>query len=361
MAGKTKPVKTVSKGGRLKVAVCGASGYTGVELLRLLAGHPGVEVVYASSEKSAGQMASDLFPSLRGRYDSLKLEPLDPRKATKSADFVFTALPHAEAAPTVIEVLKTGKKVVDLSADFRLRDAAVYAKTYGHHPAPELLKDATYGLPEVYRDKIRKSQLVANPGCYPQGPILSLLPLLREGLVSADGIVIDAKSGVSGAGRSATVDNLFCEVNSSFKAYKIFNHRHVPEIEQEISAGHRKKPVQVTFTPHLVPMNRGILSTIYAKAPAGTTAKDILAVWKKTYAKEPFVRIYPDGRFPATRDTMGTNFADLSCAVAPDGRVIIITALDNLCRGASGVAVQNMNVMAGFGETTALSALALVP
>ncbi len=349
---------------KVKVAVCGASGYTGLELLRLLAGHPEAEVVYASSEKSAGMTAAQLFPSLRSRYDDLKLEPLDPAKAVKAADIVFTALPHAEAAPTVAEVLKRGKKVIDLSADFRLRDAAVYEKTYGHHPAPELLKEAVYGIPERYRAQVRKARLVANPGCYPQGPILSLSPLIEAGLISVSGIVIDSKSGVSGAGRGATVDNLFTEVSGSFKAYKVLAHRHTPEIEQELSVAAGSKPgrgVRVTFTPHLVPMNRGILSTIYVQGEKGAGAKEVIAAWKKAYGKEPFIRIYPEGQVPATRDVNGTNFVDLSAVSAPDGRIVIVTAIDNLCKGASGSAVQNLNLMCGFEETTALGALALVP
>lgn len=363
MAGKMKKPKSAGSR-KIRVSVCGASGYTGIELLRLLAGHPAAEVVYASSEKSAGQSVTSLFPFLRGKYDSLKLQPLDPVEATCRADIIFTALPHAEAAPTVIEVLKSGGKVVDLSADFRLRDACIYEKTYGHHPAPQLLKDAVYGLPELYRDRIRRAQLVANPGCYPQGPVLSLAPLIRDGLIEPEGIIIDAKSGVSGAGRGAVVDNLFCEVNSSFKAYKIFSHRHVPEIEQELSLNSGLKTggrISVTFTPHLVPMNRGILSTVYARANKKVKTADLLASWKKSYGREPFVRICPENIFPATRDVAGTNFVDMSGAISPDGRVIIVTAIDNLCRGASGVAVQNMNLMMGRSETESLSALALVP
>ncbi|MCW5829142.1 MAG: N-acetyl-gamma-glutamyl-phosphate reductase [Deltaproteobacteria bacterium] len=360
MAKRPAGKKGSAAAGRLRVAICGASGYTGLELLRLLAGHPGVEVVYASSEKSAGQPVAELFPSLKGPYDGLKLERLDPARAAKSADIVFTALPHAEAAPTVIEVLKLGKKVIDLSADFRLKDAAVYGKTYGQHPAPQFLREAVYGLPEIYRDRIKKARLIANPGCYPQGPILSLAPLLRAGLTGTGDIVIDSKSGVSGAGRGASVDNLFTEVSGSFKAYKVLTHRHTPEIEQELSVAAGKN-IHVTFTPHLVPMNRGILSTIYAKAPAGTTWKQVTGLWRKAYAGEPFIRICPEGAFPATRDVNGTNYADLSCAVAPDGRVVIVTAIDNLCKGASGSAVQCMNLLAGFPETTALTALALVP
>ncbi len=345
----------------LKVAIVGASGYTGVELLRILYTHPEAAVTCVTSEQSAGKRISDVFPSLRSRCDMV-LENLEPVRVAEKADFIFTALPHKAAMEVVPTFLKLGKRVVDLSADYRLRDAKEYEKWYEPHMSPTLLKKAVYGLPELKREKIAGADLVANPGCYPTSVILGLAPLLEKGLIDTATIVADSKSGVSGAGRSAKVDNLFCEVNDGFKAYGVGGvHRHIPEIEQELSllAGNK---ITITFTPHLVPMDRGILSTIYAMPAQNTTAANLLKVYAEFYKGEAFVRVLPEGSFPSTSHVRGSNFCDIGVTVDQrTGRVIVVSAIDNVVKGASGQAVQNMNIMNGFPENTGLEALALFP
>ena len=345
----------------LKVAVVGASGYTGVELLRILHAHPEVAVTCVTSEQSAGKRISDIFPSLRGRAD-LVLENLEPTGIAERCDFVFTALPHKAAMEVVPTFLKLDRKVVDLSADYRLRDPQVYGEWYEPHLSPQLLKKAVYGLPEVRRSKIAGACLVANPGCYPTSIILALAPLLKLGLVDTASIIADSKSGVSGAGRSAKVDNLYCEVNDSFKAYAVGGvHRHIPEIEQELSllAG---TPLAISFTPHLVPMDRGILSTCYALPTRTLSVNELLEVYSDHYRHEPFVRILPEGMFPSTASVRGSNCCDIGLAVdRRTGRVIIVSAIDTLVKGASGQAIQNMNLMCGFPETLGLMGISLYP
>ncbi|KAF0216654.1 MAG: N-acetyl-gamma-glutamyl-phosphate [Geobacteraceae bacterium] len=344
----------------LKVAIVGASGYTGVELLRLLHCHPEVAVTCITSEQSAGKRISDIFPSVRDRYDHL-LENLEPVRVADKADFIFTALPHKAAMEVVPTFLRLGKRVVDLSADYRLHDAKEYAAWYEPHMNPELLKKAVYGIPELRREKVVKAGLVANPGCYPTSVILGLAPLLKQGVVDSASVIADSKSGVSGAGRGAKVESLYCEVNEGFKAYGIATHRHTPEIEQELSllAGER---VTISFTPHLVPMDRGILSTLYAKLTGGHTTADLLNLFREFYHGEPFVRVLPEGSFPSTAHVKGSNFCDIGLAVdGRTGRVVVVSAIDNLVKGASGQAVQNMNIMCGFPETMGLEALALFP
>ena len=345
----------------LKVAVVGASGYTGVELLRVLNGHPEMAVTCVTSEQSAGKRISDVFPSLRGRCDLL-LENLEPVAVAEKADLIFTALPHKAAMEVVPTFLKLKKKVVDLSADYRLHDPDEYAQWYEPHLNPQLLGSAVYGLPELHRSKIVKSRLIANPGCYPTSIILGLAPLLKKKLIDHDSIIADSKSGVSGAGRSAKVDNLFCEVNDGFKAYGVGGvHRHIPEIEQELSllAGNK---LTISFTPHLVPMDRGILSTMYAQPMKRFVAADLLQIYREFYQGEPFVRILPEGSFPSTSFVRGSNFCDIGLAVdGRSGRLIVVSAIDNLVKGASGQAVQNMNLICGLPENMGLEALALFP
>ncbi len=345
----------------LKVAIVGASGYTGVELLRILHCHPEAAVTCVTSEQSAGKRISDVFPTLRGRCDLL-LENLEPVRVAEKADFIFTALPHKAAMEVVPTFLRLGKRVVDLSADYRLRDAGEYERWYEPHMSPELLKNAVYGLPELKRAKIAEASLVANPGCYPTSVILGLAPLLKKRLIDPVTVIADSKSGVSGAGRSAKVDNLFCEVNDGFKAYGVGGvHRHIPEIEQELSVLVGKN-MTISFTPHLVPMDRGILSTIYASPVQPVATAELVALYANFYKGEPFVRVLPSGSFPSTAFVKGANFCDIGLAVdGRTGRVIVVVAIDNLVKGASGQAVQNMNIMNGFPENTGLEGLPLFP
>ena len=345
----------------LKIAIVGASGYTGVELIRILHTHPDAAVTCVTSEQSAGKRVSEVFPSLRGRCDQV-LENLEPVRIAEKADFIFTALPHKAAMEVVPTFLKLGKRVVDLSADYRLHDSGEYARWYEPHLNPELLKKAVYGLPEIRRANIAPADLVANPGCYPTSVILGLAPLLKKKLIDFATIIADSKSGVSGAGRSAKVDNLYCEVNDGFKAYGVGGvHRHIPEIDQELSLLSGTK-LAITFTPHLVPMDRGILSTIYSSPAAPVEAEELQRLYADFYRGEPFVRVLPEGCFPSTAHVRGSNFIDIGVTVDQrTGRIIVVAAIDNLVKGASGQAVQNMNIMNGFPENTGLEGLALFP
>lgn len=345
----------------LKVAVVGASGYTGCELIRILHNHPEVAVTTVTSEQSAGKMLSDVFPALRGRYD-LPLEALEAERIAAKADIIFTALPHTAAMKVVPVFLQAGKKIIDLSADYRLHDADDYSAWYEPHLNPELLPEAVYGLPELHREEIAAARLVANPGCYPTSVILALKPLLQKGLIDLSSIIADSKSGVSGAGRGAKVDSLYCEVNEGFKAYAIGGvHRHIPEIEQELSLLAGRKIV-ISFTPHLVPMDRGILSTVYSVPQAALTAKQLHALFEDHYEGEAFIRVLPLGDFPSTAFVRGSNFCDIGITVDKrTGRIIVIAAIDNLVKGASGQAVQNMNIVCGFPETLGLELLPLYP
>ena len=344
----------------LNVAIVGATGYTGVELARLLLRHPQVKIAALTSERSAGESFSKVFPAFQGRLD-LVLEALNPEAAAGKAELVFLCLPHHESMQAAATFRKLGRKVIDLSADFRLIDPKTYEAWYGPHIAPDLLEDAVYGLPELHREAIRKADLIANPGCYPTSCILGLAPLLKEKLIELDTIVCDSASGTSGAGRSAKTELLFCEVNESFKAYGVGKHRHTPEIEQELSRLAGQKVV-ISFTPHLLPIDRGILTTIYAKAKGKMDSKALHAVYEKFYAKEPFVRLRPLGVFPATHEVRLTNYCDLGVHYDDrTGRVLIVSAIDNLTKGASGQAIQNMNLRLGWEETTGLLDTAPVP
>jgi N-acetyl-gamma-glutamyl-phosphate reductase len=343
-----------------KIAVVGASGYTGVELLRLLAGHPEVAVTCVTSRQQAGQPLCAAFPSLTGIYN-LHFEAVEPAELAARAELVFLAVPHQAAMGMVPSLLAAGCRVVDLSADYRLRDAAVYAEWYEPHQTPELLGEAVYGLPELYREQVRRARLVANPGCYPTSAALALMPLLRHRLIDPATLIIDSKSGTSGAGRAAKVDVLYCEVNEGFKAYGLPRHRHTPEIEQTLSAV-AGAPVIISFTPHLVPANRGILSTCYASLVGQVSPAELLALYQQEYKAEPFVRVLPAGALPNIGQVRGSNFCDIGLAVDPrTNRVIVVAAIDNLVKGAAGQAVQNMNLMLGCAEDTGLKGAPLFP
>jgi N-acetyl-gamma-glutamyl-phosphate reductase len=345
---------------KTKVGIIGATGYTGVELLRLLLLHPEVEVTALTSQKYAGIPIDQVFPSLM-KHLQLKCEELTIEQISKKTDFIFTAVPHKTAMETVPPFYKEGKRVVDLSADFRFKDPAIYEHWYQKHTCAELLPQSVYGLPELHRDEIRNAKIVGNPGCYPTGALIGLIPLVKKGMVSLENIVIDSKSGVSGAGRDVVLESLFCEVNEGVKAYKIFEHRHLPEIEQELSEMAQKK-ISVTFVPHLIPMDRGILTTIYVNFNKKGKTEDVLNAFQEYYRDEPFIRIYPKGKVPNTKDVRGSNFCDIGIVVnESDTRGVIVTAIDNLVKGASGEAVQNMNIMLGFPETMGLEALPLSP
>jgi len=345
----------------MRVGIVGASGYTGVELARILAGHPEIHLTVATSRQYAGMPLAEVFPNLRKRVD-IVCENLSTEELVERADFFFTAVPHKTAMDIVPKLLAAGKKVVDLSADFRLRDAAVYEAWYQEHSSPHLLGDAIYGLPELYRAQIKTARLTANPGCYPTSVILAVAPLLRAGLIDPSTLIIDSKSGTSGAGRSASVGSLYCEVADGFRPYKVGgSHRHIPEIEQELSLA-AGKPVTVSFTPHLLPISRGILSTIYATLTDAGRVADLHALYERTYGDEPFVRVLPAGALSTTQHVRGSNCCDLSLSRDErTGRLIVMSAIDNIVKGASGQAVQNMNLMCGFPETTGLMGAPFFP
>ncbi len=345
---------------KTKVGIIGATGYTGLELLRFLIHHPEIEIAALTSQKYAGVEIDKVFPALMNQLQ-IKCEELSPERISERTDFIFTAVPHKTAMETVPLFYRLGKKVVDLSADFRLKDPAVYERWYQKHTAVDLLPESVYGLPELHRDKIRSAKIVGNPGCYPTGALIGLIPLVKKGLISLDGIVVDSKSGVSGAGRDVVLESLFCEVNEGAKAYKIFAHRHTPEIDQELSQLAQKE-IRVTFVPHLIPMDRGILSTLYVRLVRKLKTEELLNAIQDHYRGESFIRVYPKGKLPNTKDVRGSNFCDIGAAVSePDGRAVVVTAIDNLVKGASGEAVQNMNIMLGYPETMGLEVLPLVP
>jgi N-acetyl-gamma-glutamyl-phosphate reductase len=344
----------------IPVAILGGSGYTGVELMRLIAGHPQLELKAVSSRAYAGKPVAEVFGSLEGRLD-LAFVDADAGALAREAKLVFTAVPHQTAMAAVPTILAAGVKVVDLSADFRLRDRAVYEEWYAPHTCPELLEEAVYGLPEFYRQAVKGARLVANPGCYVTSVLTACLPLLKAGLIEPQGIIADSASGVSGAGRSAKLNLLHGEVHENFKAYAVSGHRHTPEMEQELSLA-AGQDVRLTFTPHLLPLDRGILSTIYARGKAGAGADDIRACWQAAYAGEPFIRVLKKGAMPATKEVRGTNRVQLAVACDPrSGLLKLFAALDNLTKGASGQAVQNANLMLGLSETAGLAGLAVTP
>jgi N-acetyl-gamma-glutamyl-phosphate reductase len=348
---------------KAKVGVLGASGYTGAELVRLLLRHPRVEIALLTADRRAGQEMRDVFPQF-APYELpalVSIEGIDWK--TAGLDLVFCALPHATTQKVIKDLVARAPdvKVVDLSADFRLADPASYARWYGHeHYAPELQREAVYGLAEVYRDEIARARLVANPGCYTTCAQLALIPLLRAKAIDPGEIVIDAKSGMTGAGRAAKEEMLFSEVSEGIHAYGVGHHRHMAELDQEFSKAAGREVI-VSFTPHLVPMNRGILSTIYVRG-VGRSPQDLHAIVAGAFAREPFVHVLPFGKMPHTRHVRGSNMTFVGVATDRiSGRAIIGAALDNLTKGASGQAVQNMNLMLGFPETMGLEQVALFP
>jgi N-acetyl-gamma-glutamyl-phosphate reductase len=344
----------------IKVAIYGGSGYTGEELLRLLVSHPGAKVVAATSRRFAGVPVAEVYPVFSGMTD-LVYTDASPEAVADLADVVFLALPHGVSMEFAPIFLKAGRKVIDLSADFRIHAEATYEAWYGRHKASGMLQEAVYGLPELHRASIRSTRLVANPGCYPTSIILGLAPVLKSRWIDTDSVIADSKSGVSGAGRDPQIASLFCEVAEGFKAYKVGGHRHTPEIEQELSAL-AERDMKISFTPHLLPVKRGILSTIYAKLSKEVTAEEATELYQALYREEPFVRICRSGQFPNLSSVVGSNYCDIGVTVDKrTGRIIIVSAIDNLIKGASGQAIQNMNLMCGLKEETGLPAIALFP
>lgn len=345
---------------KIKASVIGASGYGGAEAVRLLTTHPQVEIIHVTAESQQGQGMSGLYPNLRGFVDQTMIA-VDPERIGRDSDVTFVSLPSGKAMSLVPTLLQQGSKVIDVAADFRLRDAALYPTWYKvTHTAPEYLAEAVYGLPELHRAAIAKTRLVANPGCYPVASLLALLPLLRAGVIHTTGITIDAKSGVSGAGRGGGGGFGFSETNENVRAYSVTGHNHIGEIEQELS-GVARSPVRVTFTPHLIPMTRGIFATVYAPLVKQFSEADVLRLYQDTYRDEPFIRVLHD-TLPQTKATLGSNYCDVTVKIdARTGTAIGLAAIDNLGRGAAGQAVQNMNLMFGLPETTGLQFPGLFP
>ncbi len=348
-----------------KIAIVGASGYSGEELVRLLLGHPHAELAAVTSRQYAGQTLARVFPKFANHPRARTLQFSEPKPASLAgqAEIVFLALPHGVAAEFAAPLLRAGRTVIDLSADFRLKSADVYKEFYAHeHPAPELLAKSVYGLPEIYRDQIKTASLVASPGCYPTSILLPVIPLLKSGLIKPAGIIADSLSGVSGAGRKAELEYLFVECNESARPYGVPKHRHVSEIEQELSLA-AGAPVTIQFTPHLIPVNRGILTTLYlapekrfsTAAEMQALAEKISACYAKAYGQEPFVRLLDGKALPDTKNVAGTNVIEIAWRLdARTGRLIVMSAEDNLVKGASGQAVQSLNILCGFPETAGL-------
>ena len=337
----------------VNVAVVGGTGYAGAELVRILSGHPRAELTMITSRQYAGQPFSDIYPAMAGIVNRT-CQAFSEEAISEAADVIFTALPHKASTGVVPGLIDRGKKVIDLSADFRFKDPALYEAWYEAHQAKDLLRTAVYGLPELYCDDIQKAALVGNPGCYPTSVLLPLLPLITAPFIDSDSIIADSKSGTSGAGRSVSLGTHFCEVNEGFKAYKVAEHRHNPEMDEVLSlfAG---RTIHLTFTPHLVPMTRGMLTTIYVGLKEAVSPQEVASRLESFYADKPFVRICPRGRFPNTMYVRGTNYCDIGFQVAErTKRLVLISAIDNLVKGASGQAVQNMNIMAGLPETAGL-------
>lgn len=341
----------------IPVAILGATGYTGAELIRLLDNHPDFEVAHLGAHSQAGKLAVDVLPGCAGAIGSMTLAAADAALPDE-VKLVFTALPHGAAANSVKQALDGGKKVVDLSADFRHQSAATYKAAYGiNHPYADLFPEAVYGLTEFARHKVAGARLVANPGCYPTSTLLPLVPLLKAGLLEAGNIIIDSKSGTSGAGRSAKTDLLYCEINESVKAYGLPRHRHAWEMEEWAEA-FGGEATQVRFVPHILPMTRGMLTTLHLSGKSTDSWHGILST---AFASEPFVQVLPEGRLPSTAAVKGSNRCDIGIAVLGEQQAVIVSCIDNLIKGAAGQAVQNANVMFGLDETLGLSAHAVWP
>lgn len=346
----------------IRFGILGATGYTGGELIRLLTNHADSRITYITADRYAGKQLGDVFPQFRTTIE-FDCQRLEITKIIENCDLIFSALPHGISMNSVGELLKAGKKVVDLSADYRLNDPKVYQTWYGlEHKNPEFLNQAVYGLPEINREKIKRASLVANPGCYPTSILLPLYPLLKENAVEKEGIIVDAKSGVSGAGRSLSLNNLFCEVEGGLHPYQLGGvHRHLPEIEQELSLAAGSQ-VTITFTPHLIPMSRGMLSTIYLVPKQGVDEKLVRQLLTAAYENESFVHLLPQGEFPVTKAVTGTNHCLISIHTdVRTGRLIVCSALDNLTKGASGQAIQNANLLCGYPEDLGLKGTAIYP
>ncbi|MCP4036188.1 MAG: N-acetyl-gamma-glutamyl-phosphate reductase, partial [bacterium] len=333
----------------MRVAVVGASGYTGLELVRIVLRHPELELSVVTSEQRAGKPAADCFAALRGLTE-LEFEANDPESLEGRVDVAFCALPHAASAPTVAAIRRAGILAFDISADFRLRDLALYEQWYGEHKAPEFFGKAVYGMPEIYREQIKGAELIAAPGCYPTGALLPMLPFLREGVVEPQGIFVDSKSGVSGAGRSLQDGFLFAELDGNSHAYKVANHRHAPEMEQEASLA-AGEPVTLTFVPYLIPAIRGIVSSVLMRAKAGLTTEAAHEILRAAYAAEPFVRVLPPGEAPKLQSVKGSNYCDVAVTVDQrTGNVVALSAIDNLVKGSGGQAVQCLNIIRDWPE-----------
>ena len=346
----------------MKLGIVGASGYSGSELLRFLVNHPGeLQVALCTSETYAGQCIDSVLPNLRG-FLSSKFEALDLDSLKDRVDVVVLAVPHKVAMSFVPQILAQGLRVVDFSADYRLEDTETYEAWYQvEHTSTSLISRSVYGLPERYRDCIRSAQLVANPGCYPTSAILAAMPFLKYGVVELDSIIVDSKSGISGAGPKPSENTHYANRESNFIAYNIGTHRHTPEIEQELSAV-ASEPVRVTFTPHLVPMTRGILSTVYMRLTEELSTADALDMYAKFYENEPFVRVLPTGTYPQTKAVLGSNYCDVGLEVdTRTRRIVAMAAIDNLGKGAAGAVVQNLNLMFGFKETDGLKVPGMMP
>ncbi len=346
-----------------RVGLVGVTGYTGMELTRILLGHPDLELTQVTSRKEAGRPLRDIYPFLQGTdLGQLEITAPDSSYLAANCDLVFLAVPHGTAMEMAAELREKGARVVDLSADFRLKDREVYESWYAvPHTRAGLLPEAVYGLPELYAERIAGASLVANPGCYPTSAILALYPALQAGLIVADDLVVDSKSGTSGAGRKASVGTLFCEVSDNFRAYNLTKHRHTPEIEQELGRAVGRE-IRLSFNTHLLPINRGILTTAYAKLAGNSGLEEIRACYESFYAGRKWVRVLPSGILPETRWVRGTNFCDIGLVTDPrTGRLIVVSAIDNLCRGASGQAVANANLMLGLAEDAGLPKAALMP
>lgn len=341
-----------------KVAIVGASGYSGEVLVQLLLNHPHAELVAVTSRQNAGQTLAQVFPKFASHPKSKSLRFSEPNAEVlaKQADVVFLALPHGVAAEYAVALLDEGCIVIDLSADFRLKSAEIYKEFYAHdHPAPDLLKKSVYGLPEIYREQIKKALLIASPGCYPTSILLPLIPLLKNNLIQGADIIADSLSGVSGAGKKAEADYLFCECNESVRPYGVPKHRHLSEMEEQLSLA-AKSTVVMQFTPHLIPINRGILTTIYATPAEKMTEEKVAACYKKFYGSEPFIRLLEGKNLPDTKNVVGTNVCEIAWRYdSRTGRLIVMSAEDNLVKGASGQAVQSMNIVCGFPETAGLT------
>lgn len=346
---------------RIRVGILGATGYSGIEAVRILAGHPFVELSVLTSEHYAGREVAEVYRHLAG-IDLPPFEELRTDLIRGRAEVVLSCLPEKVGTGIVAALVEAGVKVVDLSADFRLKDTTTYRATYGvEHPAPGLLREAVYGLTEFHRQELRGARLVANPGCYPTGSLLALLPLIRRDLIEPSSILIDAKSGTTGARRAPAVDQLFAEVNENFRAYKLGNHRHTPEMEQEIGALLGRE-IAVMFVPHLLPVTRGILTSIFMRPRSGTTEQDVRNAFEASFAKSRFVRLLKPGELPELRNVRATNFCEIAFHLDRRcGTLLVLTAIDNLGKGAAGQAVQNMNVILGYDEAAGLLGAAPVP